>query len=308
MKRLLIAVVFLSQALWARDAGTFATKDFGSIERLAGELFQFIDPHEVLVVFDIDNTLLKLERDLGSEQWFLWQKELLDQKNHQLPLVADSLEDLLTVQSWIYHTYPMTLVTPAEGYWIHRLRQLGAATVALTSRSLNVHEATLREVYNNALELAKAEELGLDGNGYAYLPYSLENPEASGLSRSDIDIFKLGSPREVVFDQGVLLTQGQHKGAMLKTLMSRMQRKFKAVIFIDDRLGHIEAMRSMSDTVPQEIYSIHFNLSETWTRPFLQGDKTKTEKDWCVFADWLNREWFKDSTSRIYRSCLANGL
>lgn len=166
-----------------------------------------------------------------------------------------------------------------------------------------MQEATSREISNNSLALARATELGLDGAGYSYLPYSLEYPERSGLNREDINKFKLGPPRPVVFNQGVFMTQGQHKGAMLKTLLARMKRPFKAILFIDDRSGHIEAMRMMATTVSQDIFSVHFNLSETWTLPFLEGDKSKVERDWCGFAEALNRQRFRYPETRIYRSC-----
>jgi hypothetical protein len=32
----------------------------------------------VLVVFDIDNTILAMEQGLGADQWYEWQKELAD--------------------------------------------------------------------------------------------------------------------------------------------------------------------------------------------------------------------------------------
>ena len=36
------------------------------------------DPEHVLLVLDIDNTLLAMNQDLGSDQWFEWQRYLLD--------------------------------------------------------------------------------------------------------------------------------------------------------------------------------------------------------------------------------------
>ena len=305
MKRLLILILILilSQSGWARDAGSFATKNFFQIEEEVQKLFQLENPQNVLVVFDIDNTLLKLPQDFGSEQWFMWQKELIEKKYPALPAVTDSVVSLLTIQSWIYNLSSMQLVVPDQAQWINALRNSGVSVITLTSRSLSVHDSTLREIKNNNLSLSTASDLGLDLEGQPYLPYIKDRPNESGLEQEDISRFKLGEANQVLFDKGVFFTQGQHKGIMLKTLLARMGKSFRSIIFIDDRSGHIEAMRLMAQTIPQDIYSIHFNLSEDWTLPFLKGPKEIVENNWCLFSDWLNSNWFLDSSSRIYRSC-----
>ena len=48
---------------------------------VAAAVEQFADqfgPEHVLLVLDIDNTLLAMNNDLGSDQWFEWQKYLLE--------------------------------------------------------------------------------------------------------------------------------------------------------------------------------------------------------------------------------------
>lgn len=308
MKLLLHCLVVLSFLMShlasAKDAGSLTTKDFSQVEELLLQnLFRQVQPEEVLVVFDIDNTLLRLREDLGSEQWFMWQRELIDKGEQSFPSVTYSIENLLTVQSWIYNAYPMEVVDPLEKSWIKKLRHNGAAIIALTSRSLNVQRATLREMRRNSIPLSPAATLGLDGDGQTYIPYQLESPENSGLTTEDITYFKLGEAKPVLFEKGVFFTQGQHKGAMLKTFLNRMNRKFKAVVFIDDRSGHIQAMRAMAATIPHDVVSIHFNLSEDWTLPFFNSEKNKAQSDWCDFADYLNAKVFPNPEARAYRTC-----
>ncbi|MGZ3797840.1 MAG: DUF2608 domain-containing protein, partial [Pseudobdellovibrionaceae bacterium] len=277
---------------------------FSEITEATANLLKNLQPEEVLVVFDIDNTLLRLAGDLGSEQWFLWQRELLDKHTQTLPVVTDSAENLLTVQSWIYNSQPMQVVDPLQRDWILQLRNAGTEVIALTSRSLNVHKATLREIRNNSILLSTANVLGLQNEGQVYLPYQLELPEKSGLTADDIENFKLGEPNPVLFDRGVFFTQGQNKGAMLKTLLARMKRSFKAIVFIDDRLKHVQAVREMATSVSKEVLSVHFNKSELWTIPFLEGDKEQAQADWCQFSKMLNLDYFPNPEARIYRSCL----
>lgn len=307
MKPILNSLLFLglliSQTALARDAGSFATKDFRQVVQVSQTIFKHVLPEEVLVVFDIDNTLLRFNEDLGSEHWFMWQRELIEKGHKALPAVTNSVDNLLTVQTWIYNSTPMEIVDSLERTWVQKLRGYGASVVALTSRSLSVHNATLREIQNSSLLLSTANTLGLGDEGQVYIPYRLDNPEESGLSFDDITKFKLGPPRPVLFDQGVFFTQGQHKGVMLKTLLARMGRQYRAVVFIDDRQGHIEAMRAMASTIPQDVLSVHFNRSELWTVSFFASAKNKTQNDWCEFAEELDSVSFPDPGARIYRSC-----
>ena len=53
-----------------------ATDDLGMVADIALQLADSHGKDQVLVVFDIDNTLLAMEQDLGSDQWYYWQKDL----------------------------------------------------------------------------------------------------------------------------------------------------------------------------------------------------------------------------------------
>jgi len=306
MKTILLSLaLFISGTLgWAIDAGSFTTKDFQNIIALVSQLHHYEKPSETLVVFDIDNTLLRLPNDFGSEQWFLWQSDLLKRNVHTLPLVTDSVEYLLQAQSWIYYQNPMFVVDGREKQWIEYLHRMGSAVIALTSRSLNVKEATLRELYRNQISLSSARSLGLQVEPKVYFPYQLDRLAESGLTPQDVNDFKLGPANYVSFDLGAFITQGQNKGVMLKTLLHRMSRRFKSIIFIDDRLAHIESMKKMASSISEKVYSIHFNYSENWTQPFLSGDKSKVEKQWCYFVEQLYRSQPKYPNLKYYRRCL----
>jgi hypothetical protein len=286
-----------------RDAGSITTKNFGDIDNLTSQLLKKIDPKEILIVFDIDNTLLKLNTDFGSEQWFMWQKNLIEKDLSTLPSITDSVDHLLTIQSWIYNDFPMTLVDVREKQWISKLHSFGSSIIALTSRSINVRDATLREINRNNLHLSTAKKLGFFEEGKDYRPYDLNHIETSGLKVSDIETFHLSESKVVMFDRGVFFTQGQHKGAMLKTFLAKIHHSFKAVIFIDDRIGHIEAMRKMATTVSQDIYSLHFNFSENWTVPFFLNSKEKVQDAWCSYSQKIDNERYPKPELRIYLSC-----
>jgi hypothetical protein len=51
------------------------TTDLAEVTDNALELARQVGTDRVLVVFDLDNTLLAMEQGLGSDQWYDWQKE-----------------------------------------------------------------------------------------------------------------------------------------------------------------------------------------------------------------------------------------
>lgn len=314
MKKLLLILVYSLGLLepWgakalARNAGVLATPKFEEIMEQTQHLLSWYNPRDILFVWDIDNTLLKMDYDLGSEHWFLWQKGLIENGVSSLPSVTDSISHLLEVQSWIYEARTMSPVDRRQPFWIQTLQNQGAAVIALTSRSLNVQFPTIRELQRNQIVLTEENQIGLPRFNGAFVPYSLERPEEAGLSSKDITEWNLGTPRPVVFASGVYLTQGQHKGAMLKTLLHRMHRKFRAIVFIDDRRSHIDNMILAAETVSEDIYSIHFHYSEFWTKPFLEGSKNMVQDDWCQFAKSLKaRIGSPQYEQGVFNSCIEN--
>ena len=62
-----------------------------------------VRPEETLIVFDIDNTLLKMKKDLGSDAWFNWQNRLWSAPSPDSDsAVADNIDDLLNIQRLLY--------------------------------------------------------------------------------------------------------------------------------------------------------------------------------------------------------------
>lgn len=53
--------------------------------------------------------------------------------------------------------------------------------------------------------------------GGDFLPYDLADLEADGLTKEDVTAFGLAEPRPVSYANGVFMTAGQPKGAMLLT-------------------------------------------------------------------------------------------
>ena len=62
----------------------------------------------ILVVLDIDNTLLAMEQGLGSDQWYYWQKDL----GNTDPCSPRNVGDRFAVQGAMFHASAMRATQP----------------------------------------------------------------------------------------------------------------------------------------------------------------------------------------------------
>jgi hypothetical protein len=203
----------------------------------------------VLVVFDIDDTLLTMDQELGSHAWFTWQQELLDRDPASHALVAGNFGGLLAAQDLLYTLSRMHPPQPDLPALVEDLQNRGIRLIALTSRGHDLRDATRRELLRNGYDLGRnpiAPRPGFVGDD-PYLPYQPGNLAARGLTGEGAARFGLGSPRPVSYRNGIYLTAGQHKGAMLRSLLARTGRDFRAIVFLDDSE---EKVRDMIDAFP----------------------------------------------------------
>jgi len=250
----ILLTLTLTLPLRAGVLKTFETKHLADVEAAVAELTQTIPPARILVATDLDNTLLSMDTDLGSEHWYLWQKSLIEGGQLGFPAVADSTSGLLRVQDVI--TFLQKMHPTAEGLpaFYETLAGQGVARIVLTSRGLTTHDATVRELERNQIPLSSEADLGL----------------APG--------------RVSGFDRGLYLTNGAHKGKTLRAFLKTAARQFDAVVFTDDRPHHVAGMNEAFDQAPEKLVSIQFTPVIDEINSFNEGDKRTVEAQWCALA------------------------
>jgi hypothetical protein len=196
------------------------TDDLAEVADEALQLADVFGVDRVLVVFDIDNTLLAMEQDLGSDQWYYWQRDLASAEPCSDRLVGDRL----LVQGALFHASAMRQTQADAALQLRRLQQAGLKVIALTSRGPEYRLQTFRE---------------LRRNGMSFWPSAL--PPQAGFTEPFIPE---GGSRFARYEDGVFLTAGQHKGAMLDALLKRTGTPLPAaIVMVDDKAGNIDAIR-----------------------------------------------------------------
>jgi hypothetical protein len=195
------------------------TDDLAMIADTTLMLASRFGPEQVLVVFDIDNTLLAMEQGLGSDPWYYWQKGLGESD----PCSPQYVGDRFRAQGALFYASAMRPTQPDAAQQVRRIQDAGIRTIAITSRGTEYRLATFRE---------------LRRNGISFWPSAL--PPQRGFPDSYIPA---GSEFPVRYEDGVFMTAGQHKGEMLTLLLQRTATPAPAVVVIaDDKAKYLQQM------------------------------------------------------------------
>jgi hypothetical protein len=193
----------------------------------------------VLVVFDIDNTLLAMEQGLGSDQWYEWQKAL--QKED--PCSGLLVSNRLAVQGALYFASAMRPTQPDAAQQLRRLQDADMSVIALTSRGADFRLQTFRE---------------LRRNGYSFWPSAL--PPQSGYPD---EFIPAGGTRPARYEDGVFLTAGQHKGDMLKALLDKTGVSYpKVVVVADDKERNLQMILESFEDSGTSIHAWRYNRED----------------------------------------------
>ena len=277
---ILAAVTLLAATASVEATGAYETQEFVDVVSVTQQYVARHGADKVLLVCDIDNTLLAMDNALGSDQWFEWQNYLLDHEPDSPRLVAKSFDELLAAQGVLFalgKMHPPETDLPTH---IKTIQDTGVSTLVLTSRGPKFRVPTLRELNANGYDFAKSALPLVDVPGGVYAPYDLQAVQNAGLTDEEAKRFRLKKPRGVSYSHGVMMTSGQHKGAMLLTMLARSPKEYKAVVFVDDHGRHV--LRVYDALVAREIdiVTFHYKREDDNVNRFEYSDKQEVARQW----------------------------
>lgn len=210
----------------------------------------------ILLVFDIDNTLLTMPQFLGSDQWFNYHAGLIS--GGRDPNFS-TWDDLLAAQTALFSLASMKSTQEGTGVLIKQATSRGVDVFLLSARGPELYDATTRELRRNQIVL----------NAPRACSFAICN--LSGIYR-DADIRRAitalgGTPtrtpyRDVVIRDGVMLASAQDKGTMLRVLLAAIPSgSYDKIIFVDDSQKNIDSVATSGLPIPLSLY--HYNRVQT---------------------------------------------
>jgi hypothetical protein len=240
--------------------------DFKVIDETINEKVNKYGAENVLVVLDIDNTLLTGDTDLGSDIWYQWQNGELEIKpSPEQKLTKDCLYN--EAIGLLYELGTMRLTDSLLPEYIPKWQDSGVTVFALTSRSPKYRAATERELLRNDIDLSVSELTTIDSQRMSF-SYNLS--------------------RDVSYSDGIFMTTGLNKGEMLLHILNRSGRSFKAIIFADDTRKNIDAVKFSYTPCNNSADIVLFHYTGIITERLKKNnDQVLTQEQ----ADEMDRDW-----------------
>lgn len=244
----------------------------------------------VLMVFDIDNTLLKMKQNFGSDQWFNWQASIFKNKGCKPACVGTDFGTLLDVQGKLFALSPMYPTEPELAGIVNKIQDMGVKVIALTSRGPEFRSATEKQLKRNGFVFKKPVGSSA-GIGGSYYPYNIKKLKKSGLNKYDKETAGLGNARKSSYQNGVYMTAGQNKGIMLKVLLNKYDEEYKAIVFADDHHKHPKRMMAIMGKLT-DLTTYRYGKMDKQVEAFKKSNK-KTEINQWVQLNKFNSSTFK---------------
>ena len=212
-----------------------ATDELQLVVELALDLGKKYGGDRVLVALDIDNTLLAMEQDLGSDQWFYWQQDLEQQNPCSPQLVNGRLE----VQGALYYASAMRPTQADAAQQVRRMQDAGLKVIGLTARGSDYRLATFRELRRNGFSLWKTAWPPQAGFADEFTPEGLARP--------------------VRYEDGVLFAAGQDKGLVLQALFNRSGvGQPVLVVMVDDKRANLQEVMKAFSFSSTKVHAWHY--------------------------------------------------
>ena len=186
------------------------TIEYQQIFAKINDLGQKHGAENILVVFDVDDTLLVIDQCLVNGEMTKGISKLFNCPSE--PTEKDLPEKIEKIQS------------------------KGFNTLAITARGTSMIKATQRELIRQ----------NIDFLGSPYLEnQTILKPKKRCSKRETAPCYT-----KLRFTNGVMYANGSQKGWMLKTLLEYLGDDYKYIVFIDDRKKNIDAVNEVYGNIP----------------------------------------------------------
>ncbi len=179
-------------------------------------VLDYISTRNVLVIFDIDNTIARPITELGSDEWFC---DLVNKRMEEGHDYITAVYYALPATFYAQFNIPLEATEEMASSLITYLKDQQIPVMALTTRSLFVAERTMEQL----------EDIGI-----AFL--------VPHISQEDL---VLQMPHPCLYRESILFGGNNDKGEALITFFHWMNYYPDAVIFIDDKLKHLSAVEKV---------------------------------------------------------------
>lgn len=206
-----------------------------AVVRHYDEIFERLSKME-LVIFDLDSTLVRSERMLGSDAWFdqEWEENMRrglsrDEARKEAERMSDRLQPTLNYDP----------VEPGVAKLIRDLQSAGVKVMIETARRIPQMEGAFKALHETGIDM------------------SVTAPDVK--SRADL-----------VYQGGVLFANSESKGVVLERFIKAMGSRVGSIAFVDDKLYNLRSVLGVMRANAREYLAVHYLGAEEYNARFRQ--------------------------------------
>lgn len=244
--RILLAMFLTVTALV--EAAIVEVQNFKEIEN-------YLTPN-TLIVFDIDNTLMHLKQQMGSDEWFFHRLN----NYRQLGIsYEEALEIALNEWESVQH---LSGVNPVESETAEIVSDLQNRyfSIGLTTRGLGLATRTIQQL----------QSININLNLHTISPDEMHF---------------MVKQEGVLYRKGILFTAGQHKGECFKKLLEASGFHPERVLFINDKRSHILPVEEFCQSQGIEFIGLRYGYLDEKVAKF---DPNLAEIQWQHYGKLLS--------------------
>ena len=165
----------------------------------------------MLILFDIDNTIMETAQTLGGDQWFNYQIADYEKRGFSK---QEALQ--ITRAEWVF-LQNRTKVKPVESttvQMIENLQKNGTKVMALTTRGLYIARRTVEQLQSIGVHFDAAAPL----RGEKFFDHE----------------------QGIFYRDGILFCSGNSKGSCLFRFFEETGYQPKKIMVVDDRISHLQ--------------------------------------------------------------------
>jgi hypothetical protein len=217
-------------------------------------------PEKVLVVCDIDNTLLKTTQNLGSVAWG-------DHTIAELVSKGISRNDAEEIESILWRTIQPLVkvqsVDPEASFILENIQNKGFLVFGLTARCPNEAEYTIKQLLSIGINLGKLK---------SQFTFECLNKET----------------KRPLYTQGILFgTPFNKKSQILFNFLDENKIFPECIIFIDDKLNHLKDLSKACDDRNISFFGIRFSGADEYVKSF---NYQIADIQWTLFPTLISDE------------------
>lgn len=240
MKRFAIALLLpLAICSFSLNASIKLYPDVKDLNQVVTQIAQEkVNRNKILVIFDIDDTLLESVNFISSVKWYNWQRGRAVFSNYGRPIKIRPEQKYNCIFSMLGTLFEMgsTVATQKDASQI--IQQLAHYDlVYLTARTTIYRSPTERELINNNLSI---DEHQLGEN---ILHFMLDDGHRTA---------------KVTYEKGIAMSSGLNKGKVLKALLKKLNKSYEVIYFVDDSQKNIDNMNQVWKDSKSLVHLFHY--------------------------------------------------